>query len=68
MVTAGYAVWRAASTKAKIEDVKSDVAVEGIIVNDQKLANEMGPKVVTPAEIHMLPATARAIGALGGGV
>jgi len=66
LISAGYAVFRAASTKGKIEDVKSDVKVEGIIVNDQKLANEMGPKVVTPAEIHMLPATARAIGVLNG--
>ena len=66
LVTAGYAVFRAASTKGKIADVESDGKVEGVIVNDQKLANDLGPKVVTPAEIHMLPATARAIGALGG--
>ena len=65
LVTAGYAVFRAASTKAKIDDVKGDAKVEGVVVNDQKLANELGPKVVTPAEIHMLPATARAIGSLG---
>ena len=65
LVTAGYAVFRAASTKAKIQDVQSDVKIEGVIVTDQKLANELGPKVVTPAELHMLPATATAVAALG---
>jgi hypothetical protein len=65
LITGGYAIWRATSTKSKIADVQSDGKVAGVIVNDQALANELGPKVVTPAEIHMLPATARAIGSLG---
>ena len=66
LITAGYAVWRATSTKAKIEDIKADAKIEGVIVNDPKLANELGPKVVTPSDIHTLPATARAVGALKG--
>jgi hypothetical protein len=66
LVLGGIAVFRAASTKGKIADVQSDGKVEGVIVNDQQLANELGPKVVTPAELHMLPATAIAIGALRG--
>ncbi len=65
LITAGYAVFRSASTKSKLQDVEGDKRVEGVIVNDQQLANDMGRKIVTPEEVHTLPATARAIGALG---
>ena len=55
LITGGYAVWRAASTKAKIQDVESDKKIEHVIVNDPQLANDLGPKVVT-----QLPAIAQA--------
>jgi hypothetical protein len=64
LILGGYQIIRAASTKARVDDAQSDPKVEGVIVNDRKLAAELGPKVVTPEEIHLLPATARAIGAL----
>ncbi len=64
LITAGYAVFRSASTKSKLQDVEGDKRVEGVIVNDRQLASAMGDKVVTPEDVHTLPNTARAISAL----
>ncbi len=64
LITGGYAVFRAASTKSKLQDIEGDKKVEGVIINDRKLASAMGDKVVTPEDVHTLPDTARAISAL----
>jgi len=52
--------------EAKVTKEQADKKIEGVITNDKLLAKELGPKVVTPEDIHTLPATALAIAALGG--
>lgn len=65
IVTGAYAVYKA-TTKNKIADLEKSGVVEGVVVNDPVLAQELGPKVQTTASALPIDAQIGPQQAMGG--